>query len=136
MSSPRPGTVTTTTESTRAHHVHLVLADAHGLDQHPVEAGGVEQVDRVARGAGEAAHGAAGGHRADEDAGVGVEGLHADAVAQEGAAGERAGGIDGEDADRLARACRQSRARRSTSVLLPAPGGPVIPTTRALPVSA
>ncbi len=29
---------------------------------------------------------------------------------------------------------RQSLAKRSTSVLLPAPGGPVMPTTRALPV--
>src|ERR1700724_2765282 len=30
--------------------------------------------------------------------------------------------------------CRQRRARRSTRVLLPAPGGPVTPTTRARPV--
>src|SRR3954464_11977034 len=85
----------------RAHHVHLVLPHAHRLDEDPVEAGRVEQIDGVAGGAGQPAHGAAGGHRADEDAGIGVEGRHADTVAQQGAAGERAGGIDGQDAHRL-----------------------------------
>src|SRR5579864_8705635 len=40
-----------------------------------------------------------GGHAADVDAGIGVMGLHADAIAQDGAAGVRAGGIDGDDAD-------------------------------------
>ena len=45
-----------------------------------------------------------------------------------------AGGIDGDDADRLP-VLAQIRGRgASTSVLLPAPGGPVMPTTRALPV--
>ena len=102
MSSPRPGTVTTTTVSTVRTTSTSSCPTPDGLDQDPVEAGGVEQVDRVARGAGEAAHGAAGGHRADEDARIGVERLHADAVAEEGAAGVGAGRIDGEDAHRLA----------------------------------
>ena len=40
-------------------------------------------------------------HAADEDAGVGDVRLHADAIAENRAAGERAGGIDGDDADGL-----------------------------------
>ena len=41
------------------------------------------------------------GHRADEDAAVGVEIDHADAIAEDGAAGERRGRIDGDDSDAL-----------------------------------
>ena len=39
------------------------------------------------------------GHAADEDAGVARQVAHAHPVAQQRAAGERAGGIDGDDAD-------------------------------------
>ena len=53
--------------------------------------------------------------------------LHADAVAENRAAGERAGRIDRDDADGLPGG-RNSAIRRSTSVLFPAPGAPVMPT--------
>jgi hypothetical protein len=39
-------------------------------------------------------------HRADEHARIACQVTHADAVAQDGAACERAGGINGDDADR------------------------------------
>ena len=86
------------------HHVDLVLADAHRLDDHPVEAGGVENVGGVAGRAREPAHRAARRHRADEDSRVGRQTLHADPVAEEGATGERRGRIDAENADGLAAA--------------------------------
>ena len=60
MSSPEAGDGHHDDRVDGAHHVHLVLADADRLDQHPVEAGGVEQVDGVARGAGEPPHGCRG----------------------------------------------------------------------------
>ena len=50
---------------------------------------------------------AARGHGADEDAGVGVVGLHADAVAQNRAAGIGAAGVNGDDADGLAFGAQQ-----------------------------
>jgi hypothetical protein len=59
----------------------------------------VEDVDRVQGGARHAAHGAARRHGADVDAGVEAEVRHADAVAEDGAAGERARRVDGDDAD-------------------------------------
>jgi hypothetical protein len=98
------------------------LADAHGFDDHVVFAGGVHQLDQIGGGAGEAAETAAGGHGADEDAGVGVVLLHADAVAEDGAAADAAGGVDGEDGERLAlRGGARWRARRpACSCRLPA----------------
>ena len=80
---------------------HFVLADADGFDEDVVAAGGGHQAGEIGGGAGESAHGAAGGHGADEDAGVGVVLLHAYAVAEDGASGEAAGGVDGEDGDRF-----------------------------------
>ena len=50
----------------------------------------------------ETAERAARRHAADEDVGVGSEVLHADAVAEERAVGERAGRVDGDDADAAA----------------------------------
>ena len=79
--------------------VELRLADADRLDQDAVEAGGVEQVGHLARAGGEAAERAAAGHRADVDALVQRDGFHADAVAEQGAAGERAGRVHRDDAD-------------------------------------
>ncbi len=79
--------------------VDFILADADGLDEDDVEAGGVDDIHEAGGGRGEAAHGAAGGHGTDEDAGVVVVALHADAVAEEGAAGAHAGGVDGDDGD-------------------------------------
>ncbi len=58
----------------------------------------------ISGGAGESAGRAARGHGADEDAGIGVMPLHADAVAEDRAAGDAAGGIDGDDGDGLSAA--------------------------------
>ncbi len=84
-----------------AHDVDFILADANGLDHNQVAAGGVEHGGNVGGGARQSAQGAARGHAANVDAGVGEVVLHADAVAEDGAAGVRAGGIDGDDADGL-----------------------------------
>ena len=58
-------------------------------------------MDGVADGLREAAQCAAGGKAADEDARVFRVPLHPDPVAEDGAAGERGGWIDSEDADGL-----------------------------------
>ena len=66
-----------------------------------VAAGGVEHGGNVGGGAGQSAERAARGHAADEDSGIGVVVLHANAVAQNRAAGVGAGRVDGDDADGL-----------------------------------
>ena len=74
-----------------------------------VLAEGIEQLRDVARGARQAAVAAARAQAADEDLLVEVVALHADAVAEHGAAGERARRIDGDDADAVSArraACR------------------------------
>ena len=80
----------------------LHLADADGLDQDPPPADRVEQADRLGRGQRQAAEVATGGHRADEHAGVGGVVLHADPVAEDGAAGERRRRVDGQHGDLVA----------------------------------
>ena len=52
----------------QAHDVHLILADADGLDQHQVAPAGIEHRGHVGRGAGEPAERPARGHAADERA--------------------------------------------------------------------
>ena len=59
--------------------------------------------------------------------------LHAHAVAEDRAAAERAGRIDGEHAD-LEVVVAQHATSSSVSVDFPAPGAPVIPTDHARPV--
>ena len=81
------------------HDVELGLPDADRLDEHDVHAEGVEQPDDVARRARQAAVAAARGEAADEDARVEEVRLHADAVAEHGAARERARRVDRDDAD-------------------------------------
>ena len=117
----------------RADDVDFVLADADGLDDHDILAAGVEHQRDLARGAGEAAEVAARRHAADEHAGVAGVRLHAHAIAEDGAAGVT-GWWD------RRRRCRPSgrrraarRSARSTSVLLPAPGGPVMPSEVGAP---
>ena len=85
----------------RAHDLDLGLAGADRLDDDCVEAGGVQRADGVARGGGEPADTAPAGHAADEDLGVARQLLHADAVAEDRAAGEGAAGVYGDDADAL-----------------------------------
>ena len=117
----------------RARDVDLVLAHADGLDHHDVEAGGVEHVDRFERAARKPAQRAARRHAAHEHAGVAAELAHADAVAEDRAAGERARRIDGDDRHLAARARGSPRPACATSVDLPLPGTPVMPTTCARP---
>ena len=117
----------------RPDDVDLVLADADRLDQDDVLAAGIEDQRHVAGRSRQAAEVAARRHAADEDARVAGVRLHADAIAENGAAAERAGRIDRDDADRLP-AVRIAAISRSTSVLLPAPGGPVMPMRWARPV--
>ena len=119
-----------------ARDLDLVLADADGLDDDDVEARGVEDVDRVERAARQAAERAARRHAADEHAGIAAELAHADAVAEDRAAGERARRIDRDDARSCGRSRRIAAASFATSVDLPLPGTPVMPTTCARPACA
>ena len=91
---------------------NLHLTDADGLDEDPRVAGGVEHAHRVRRRTREPAELAARRHRAHEHAVVGVVVLHADAVTEDRAAGERAGGIDRDHRHSLARASAGERRGR------------------------
>ncbi|WBL36171.1 hypothetical protein O0235_00690 [Tepidiforma flava] len=95
----------------------FVLAGADGLDDDVVEAEGVDDGDDVGDGRCEAAERAAAGHGAHVDAGIHGDVLHADAVAEEGAVGEGAGGIDGDDGDGLAAAAKFGCERAGESAL-------------------
>ena len=80
----------------------LALADADGLDDHDVAAGGVEDPQRLRRGPGQPAEVAPGGHRADVDVAVGRVVLHPHPVAEQRATGEGRGRVDREYADPFA----------------------------------
>ena len=69
-----------------ADDVDFVLSDADRLDEDDVLAGGVEHQRGVGGRAREPAEVAARRHAADEDARVGDVRLHADAIAENGAA--------------------------------------------------
>ena len=75
------------------------LADADGLDHHFGEAEAVDCGEDVVQIVGQAVRAAAAGEGADVDMRVGGEVLHADAVAEDGAAADRAGGVDGDDCE-------------------------------------
>ena len=94
------------------HDVELGLPHPDRLDQHDVHAERIQQTDDVARGARQAAVAAARGEAADEDAGIEEVRLHADAVAQHGAARERARRVDRDDADAAARGAQAPRSAR------------------------
>src|SRR5207245_10692730 len=83
----------------RPGHLDLDLPDANGLDDDPRLAGGVEDPHRLGRGEREPTEVAARRHRSDEHTFVGGVVLHADAVAEDRAAAERAARVDGEHAD-------------------------------------
>ena len=74
--------------------VDLGLADPDRLDDDAFVAGSVEDANGLGRREGHAAEVSAGGHRPDEDAGVGGVLLHAHAIAQQRAAGVRRGRVD------------------------------------------
>ena len=90
MSSPSPGAEIDDADVGNLGDVDLVLAGADGFQQDPVEAGRVEGVDDAHGGRGEAPQVATACQRAHEHAVV-VEGRgHADAITEDGAAGDRA----------------------------------------------
>ena len=113
----------------------LALAGPDRLDVDEVLAGGVEDQRGLERRLGEPAQVPAGPHRADEDLGIEEVVGEPDPVAEQRARGERAGRVDRDDADRLASSPRARRTSAARSVDFPTPGGPVMPTTYALPVS-
>ncbi len=86
----------------QAHDIDLILADADRFDEDDVFACCVKQQRNIRGGARQAAEKSAGGHRANENSFVVRVALHANAVAQNRAAGEWAGGIDRDNADRFA----------------------------------
>ncbi len=91
--------------------VDFVLPDANGLDDHVIPAGGVHQAGQVGGGTGQAADGSASGHGADEDSGIGVVLLHADTIAEDGAAGDPTAGVHGEDGESLPTLAQFQRER-------------------------
>src|SRR6185437_13784492 len=84
-----------------AHDIQLCLADADRLDQHHVAAVGVEQPDDVAGGPRDAAVAPAARQAPYEYPRVEEMTLHADAIAEHGAAAERTGRIDRDHPDLL-----------------------------------
>ena len=94
--SPDSGTSTTTTRSAIPTTSKLGLAHADRLHQNQAFTHCIQQPHSGPCDRRESAVSAPCGHAADEDAGVGVVGLHTDAVAQDGPAGKRAGRVDGE----------------------------------------
>lgn len=82
-----------------ADDVHLLLTHANGLDQHDVRPEGVEHVHDPRGRARETAGVPATSHRPDEDALIEETLPHSDAVAEDGAAAERARWIDRDDRD-------------------------------------
>jgi hypothetical protein len=98
-SSPSPGGQTTMLLSAKVADLHFRLAGADRLDDHHLEADGVEDVDDASGVQRQAAEVAARGHRADEDLVARAVLVHAQAVAEDGAAADRAGRIDGDDGD-------------------------------------
>ena len=114
--------------------VDLGLADADGLEEHVVACPAASISSAACSAASdEPAERAAVGHRADEDARVEEVLGQADAVAEQRALGERRGGVDRQHGDRRARPRGAALVSAPISVDLPTPGGPVKPTTAALP---
>ena len=107
--------------------LHLHLPDPDGLHDDPRLPHGIEQADGLRHGQGQAAELAPGGHRPDEHPRVRGVVLHADAVAEDGAAAEGRGRVDGQHGHRQ-RATRRWPMSALVSVDLPAPGAPVSPT--------
>ena len=80
------------------HNSRIALADAGRFDDDQVELRHAAGVDHPGEIAGHLASGVAGRHRAHEDIRV-VDGVHADAVAEQRTAGLAAGRIDRDDGD-------------------------------------
>ena len=80
------------------HDGGVALADARGLGDDQIEAGQLAGGDGFRQGPGDLAARVAGGERAHVDVGV-ADGVHADAVAQQRAAGALARGVHGDHGD-------------------------------------
>ena len=105
------------------HDVELGLPDADRLDEDVVHAEGVEQAHDVARRARQAAVRCRASTRLRmKTPGIEEVRLHADAIAEHGAAGERARRIDRDDADAVARprGARRSGDRPASTCRRPA----------------
>ena len=83
----------------RPHNVHLGLPDTDGLDKDDIFAERIHDLYRVSSLVRKPAKAAARSHTADKYALVERQVVHTDAVAQDGAAGKGACGVDGDDAD-------------------------------------
>ncbi len=94
-SSPIPGTSTTIVTPASRRDFHFVLTHADCFHDDHVEARRVEEQGHLQSGSGETTEPSAGCHRTDEDVGVGVMVQHANAIAENRAAGVGTGGIDG-----------------------------------------
>ena len=95
-----------------ANDLDFVLADADGFDEDDVESGGVEEIDDIVRGFGEPAHETASCHRADENAAIGVQLSHTNAIAENCAAAEGRSRIDSDDSNSLVLPPIKLRKRR------------------------
>src|SRR5687767_1674775 len=85
-----------------ADDIDLTLTDADSFDENHIRARGVQDLGHVARGTCQAAELPARRHAADEDSAVGEVAPHSNAVAQDSAAAEGTGRIDGNHPDTLA----------------------------------
>src|SRR5918994_779397 len=94
-----------------ADHLDLALTGPDCLEEDEIPPGCVEDEQGLQRRLGEPAQMAAGAHRADEDPGIEEVVGEPNPVAEQRALGERAGGIDGDDADRLAQCADVSDER-------------------------
>ena len=115
IESPMPGATITSVVSASDAISTSAWPDPDGLDQHHVEAGRVQDPQRLRRGHGQPAQVPAAGHRPDEHPAVGRVILHPHPVTEQRAAGERRGRVDREHAD-------------------PQPGGPVGATSAPVTV--
>jgi hypothetical protein len=104
-----------------ADDLDFVLTNTDGLDEDDILSRGIEDQRGVARSSRQPAQVAARCHAADEDVAIPRVRLHADAVAEERAAGERTGRIHGHDADRPALRTNSSR-KTIDERALPGPG--------------
>ena len=128
IESPSPGASDHQRRVGQRGDLDLGLADADRLDADHVEPGRVEHPQRLRRRDRQPAEVTAAGHRPDEHARVGRVILHPDPVAEQRAAGERRGRVDGEHARPACPRARYARTSRSVTVDLPTPGEPVSPT--------
>ena len=101
-SSPAPASKSSRKKSTMERKRDFALPDADAFNQNNVEPGCFAKKHRLARAPGHPANVVARGRRADEGARFAAENFHARLVAQNAAAGEFAGRINGQHRHRLA----------------------------------